>query len=511
MLDDQDALKTALIEQARGQGAALPGAEGMPAGGQLAQVPPTEQQNLGPKFAQWLMRLLAPNARSLMAGEPAAPATDLPTTPGKVPSQEDPRPMGAAIEGLQQIPAMAAPEVAPAMMARAAGPALAGAERAVPAMAKAIPANTMVNTGLAASGTMAGVPGPAQAESAPEQVPVGQRPKSGEWWRTQRAPPPTMLPFTAPTMSPEELSPYDEPKFAPPKGWQGGREQKQNYEGPQSYYARMQSLNRERETREGRRLEASERKTAVARKDHESEFSRESAAYQKEQERLDRLDAEYKEANENFRRKHPQLATALPIIGAGMGASLPYANRVRLQRINNKLVTDFSAAITRAEKAAATKGALGKAEKAGAVADLEKRMDPSAPIGVTRSRNVDPTVGSQAAGITTGALGSVEGAILPYELDLALPSDSPDRREATNAVNWAERAGQQVLPGGLAGHVGGHMPLPRRGLVPDVERAQGLVRRMTPVAAPRKTKPVVAQTTPEQIQEAAIQRALGMQ
>jgi len=522
---ENEAMKAALVEAARRQGMSVPeDVARMPAGGELTQVAPTQPVDAAQQFGNWLMKRLAPNARSLMVGEPEAPITDLPQTAGKVPSIEDPRPERAMIEGMQ----LAAPLPGPAIAGKMLGPALAGAEKLAPALAKAIPGQAMVNTGLAAGGVgSAVVPDPAQAaEGQPEEVPIGQRPQTGEWWRTRRAPPPEMPPFTPPTMLPDELAMFKDPEWKPPKGWQGDQEARQPNEGPVAHAKRVADLREQRALRETRKLSAGEAKTAVARKEYESERDRRMKEYEREQARLDKLDNEYKEANENFRRKHPALATALPIIGAGAGAALPYANRVRLQRINNKLVKDMDAAISRAEETAqkTVPAGLGKieksaakkaltAEQAGAVTDLQGRMDPKAPLGLTRGRNVEPTAGAQAGAVGMGALGSIEGALLPYELDLALPIDSPDRKEAMNVLNWAERAGQQALPGGLAGHVGGHMPLPRRGLVPDIERAQGLVKQMTPVAPravpPKKSKSVVAKTTPES-QVISIEQALGM-
>lgn len=482
----------------------------MPAGGDLQQIPKTEPIDLNALIGNFLMKAMAPNARSLMSGEPPPPMAPLPATPGKVPSTQDPRQMGAAIEGLQNIPALAGPGAGEAFAGRMMQPALAGAERMAPALAKSRLAASTLAAGNAGQAT---TPAAAEGAAPAEEVPVGERPKTGEWWRTKREPPPQMPPFQPPTMHPDELAPYQDPAWNKPRGWQGDQEARQNSEGPVAHATRVADLRKQRSERENKRISASENKTAVARQEYEKERERRMFEYQKEQERIDKLDAEYKSANENFRRKHPELATALPVIGAAAGAALPYGNRVRLQRINNKLVTDFDKAIERAEAAAqnVSKGAGVKAEKAGAVSDLEKRLDPQAPAGLARSRAVEPTVGGQIGSSTMGALGSVEGALLPYELDLALPMDSPDKREAMNPVNWAERAGQQALPGALAGHVGGHMPLPRRGMVPDVERAQGLMRRLqAPAAPPRKTKPVVQTTTPEQDQLQAIQAALGV-
>jgi len=41
------------------------------------------------------LQMLAPNTASLLSGEPAPPLPDLPATPGKVPSTDDPRIAGA--------------------------------------------------------------------------------------------------------------------------------------------------------------------------------------------------------------------------------------------------------------------------------------------------------------------------------------------------------------------------------------------------------------------------------
>lgn len=375
----------------------------------------------------------------------------------------------------------------------------------VGALAKGAPA--AVKGALTGAATTL-VPGSeeAGAEEPTPDVPPGQRASSGEWWRTKREDLSEYIkkrlpPMEPPTLSEQESKMYADPEWTPPKGWSGDRDMRQVNEGPIAHSKRVAALRDEQSKRETARLAALKDKQNTATFERAKEQERLEKEYTKEQERLDKLDAEYKDANESFRRAHPQLSTALPFIGAAAAGMIPYIGRMRALKFNNELVKNFENAVTKAENTA-TAGAV---EQKTAIKELKAQMGPK---GLAREKETDPGLFSKpaAGAMVTGVGGAVEGGLVPYELDLNLPSDSPDRREAADPSKWADRALYSVIPGALGGALGAELPLLRRGKAADIPRAEGLVEGLKPPRAPRKpktTKEEDAGETLKKIQKAA--------
>lgn len=350
---------------------------------------------------------------------------------------------------------------------------------AASAVGKVAPKTAAAGLGAVSGGLAAADTAPAGEKSSLENIPPDTRPPTGEWWVTKRRPKDQMPPFTPPVMSEQELAPYADPPWTPPKGWVGDREQRQPNEGPVAHARRVADIREQRAKREAKRTEAYEKKIADAQVEHAKGQEKLDKEWEKYDAELTKLDQEYKEANQNFRREHPTAALALPFIGAAVGGAGGYATRMKLQKINNDLAKQFAGAVERAEKVLTESGASKDALQikslmpgaAGAQASLESKIAPGG-TGLARSVNVDSKA-SSAATIAGGAAGGIEGGLFPYEWDLTLPPDSPDKKETMDWTNWVERAAQGTVPGALGGKFIGGAPLLRNKVIPDIERGLG--------------------------------------
>lgn len=340
-----------------------------------------------------------------------------------------------------------------------AGPAIRGATRMLTAAPKV--AAGAVGTGAALTAADAG-----------ERTPA-----SPEWWRSQREPQPTVAPFVAPGLTPEEAQRYTAP--LPPGfdslGPQGKRDATARRDAAQ------ERLTKSRDA-------FLKEKVDRARADWDASLQGQQSAYDAEQARLDKEDQAFKLANQSTREAYPYASGALQAGGAAAAFALPRWARGQARTRNDALVGQVNEAMAEAD-AAKTLGKGGNAVRNAALARLRAATGAS---GVGRMTDPTPTLSSTLA---AGGLGAVEGAfgaLAPYIADSeTLPMGSHGREESSDIGNWIARGATGALPGALLGMYGARIPM-AGGAIPDLARAEGLKAALqargsrTPAATPRK-------------------------
>lgn len=360
----------------------------------------------------------------------------------------------------------AAPLVAPI-----AGPIVRGAG----ALMRANPATTGLAAGLSA------YLGSADA--------ADRDPKSGEWWRTPRGTP-TVQKFAEPTLTPEEERRYIAPEIQGfdklgPRG---------KLEATARRDALQKSLIQDRER-------ALADKTKRARADWDEANQRTQAEYEAQQSRLDAEDDKYRLANQSFRDAHPLASPIIQGAGAATALTFPLIARGLTRRANNTMASQLQEAMTAGEAASALpRSGVGSAGSAAARVGAAQRLESAiGPQGVGRMQDTSVSLPGQAAWALGGGAEGAIGATAPYGVDLeTLPIGSPGREEASEPSNWGMRAASGFLPGAAMGLIGSRVPM-GRGAVPDIARAEGLIKGLksrakdaTPatsvVASPAKPK-----------------------
>lgn len=336
----------------------------------------------------------------------------------------------------------------------------------------------------------------------PPAAPEPQRGTGENWWRTKRTPMATAEPFRPPGLSPEEEKTYEiAPKAA---DWDKPRKGV-----PLSIERKRIADTREQDTGiQNKRTAAIEKKIESAQKDYAAAQAKTEEAYRTEQARLDKLDEEFRKANESFAESMPGLSLLFPVIGAALASRVPYGARKAAQATGNEMVDQMLGTIGRGRAATGTAGKGAAKTQQGALAEVEAQLGnvpkiPSTEMPVASGRGL--------SNLASGAATTAEAAVLPYEIDMArLPAHSHGREEANDPMNWLMRGGFGGLSGLLGARYGAELPLRGRTAVPPEAELLGLRAALKPTPkAPRSVvrKPATEDEVERQLR--LIQQATG--
>ncbi|RAI28452.1 hypothetical protein CH340_23565 [Rhodoplanes serenus] len=246
--------------------------------------------------------------------------------------------------------------------------------------------------------------------------------------------------------------------------------------------------------------------TDMERMQAEAEFQRQRAAQdaelQRQMEAQRQRDAEEAaarardaEARMPFRERFPDLAAALPFIGAGAAFGFPAAVKAGRTLYNNRTIGRWDRAVDRA--AEALPGASKPAAR-GIAAEM-RALDEIGPPGSAK-----PGWGVMGASAALPA----EASLIPQEYDyLMLPADDPNRQAAaailTDPIELAKRAATGVMAGAPLAKLGSEIPMGWMERAPPIARTKGVIEaadayvaQRTPRApVKRKAKPKAAPKT----------------
>ncbi len=353
------------------------------------------------------------------------------------------------------------------------GPLGAAAKTAI----SGAPKMTAAVSGLLGAGlTPSGAAGPEDiAGPGPPGAPEPQRGTGENWWRTKRTPMAAPAPFEPPSLTPDEAKTYE---IAPkPADWDRPRKGV-----PLSIERKRIADTREQDiSTQNKRTAAVEKKVADAQKQYEEAQRKSEEAYNTEQARLDKLDAEFRKANESITEQYPGIGLLAPIGTAAVTSRVPYSARKAAQKTGGAMVDQMMETIARARGALSSKA--GTPAQRGALAEVESQIGN---VGKMPPTDMPLHTGRGVGNMVSGAATGAELNVAPLEIDWAMHKPGGHgREEASNPMNWLARGGLGALTGALGARYGGEMALGGKPVIPPTAELQGLKAALTP--APKKS------------------------